>query len=143
MTTFAKVTDPERAERWREVFGTDEVAIMSPVPSHANLPGFDEPQLVYRMDLSVVTPEARARLVQQTAERFGLDTAVVDADLEREGMPILAEHVIVTSTDIGLLISCLLDDLEEEENDDQDWGRASDDDWEETWANDDDFENDW
>lgn len=129
MPTFAKATDPERAARWREVFGTDEVQVLSPVPSRANLPGFDEPQLVYLLDFSAVTPEARARLVQQTAERFGEDTAVVDADLEREGMPILADQVIVTSNNMGLLMSLVGDD----EDDEHEWWRASDDDWPETW----------
>lgn len=134
MPTFAKVTDPERAARWREVFGTDEVQVLSPVPSRANLPGFDVPQLVYLLDFSAVTPEARGRLVQQTAKRFGVDTAVVDADLEREGMPILAEHVIVTCTDMGVLMSLMDDDP----SNDNDWLLYDDiDDWpgdeEEDW----------
>lgn len=131
MPTFAKVKDPERAKKWREVFGKDEVQILSPVPFLANLPGFDEPQLVYLLDFRAMTPEARVRLVQQTAERFGEDTAVVDADLEREGMPILADEVTVTSTDMGLLMSMVGDDLEDD--DEHEWWRAGDDDWAETW----------
>jgi hypothetical protein len=132
-TTFAKATGPERAEKWRQVFGTDEVPIVSPVPHLANLPGFDEPQRVYLLALSAVTPGARARLVQQTAERFGLDTAVVDAGLENEGMPILADQVIVTSTDYSMVMN-LIDES------DNDWSLYDDiDDWPEDY----DFENDW
>lgn len=139
MTIFAKAADPERAEKWRQVFGTDEVPIVSPIPHLANLPGFDEPQIVYLLDLSAVAPEARARLVQQTAERFGLDTAVVDTELENEGMPILAVDVLMMCTDVGMMMNLIDDDLDED--DDHEWWRAGDDDWPETW--DDDFENDW
>jgi hypothetical protein len=110
MPTIAKVTDPERAKKWREIFGTDKVPIISPIPTMATLPGFEEPQSVYLLDLSAITPEQREKLVQHTAERFGLDPIMVDVDLDKVGMPILADQVVMSSDDVGLLMSMMDDD---------------------------------
>lgn len=117
MPTFAKAIDPERARLWREIFGSDEVEIISPLAIWASLPGFDLPQLVFGLYLEALSPEARHALVAYTAKRFGMDAAFVEANLEREGMPILAEHVTVTCTDVGLLMSLVDDDLDETDED--------------------------
>lgn len=79
-----------RAADFEKVFGRPMVPVTTPLPHAAFLPGFDEPQLVYLLDLEWATEQGyRQALVEHAAERFGIPADEVDADLERVGMPIL------------------------------------------------------
>jgi hypothetical protein len=84
-----------READFERVYGSTTVQVKSPIPHYATLPGFDEPQLVYLLDLEWAEREGhRARLVEFIAERFDQDPAYVDRHLDKEGMPILAESTV-------------------------------------------------
>jgi len=130
--TTGQVTNLERAETWQRIFGTDRIPLVSFVPQRGDLPGKPD-ALFYMLDLKVITAEQRARLVEVTAKRFRLDPAFVEANLDEIGVPVLADDVHVCSTDRGLFMSLVLDDmakmselLEEEQ---PDWW----DEWYEGW----------
>lgn len=132
--TFATIrVDSERAAAWREVFGGDRVPVKSILPGRANLPGKMN-ALVYEMDIAALTPDQRSRLVASIASRFEQDPAFVEANLDREGCPVLADDVTVSATNVGLLMPDFLlddDDLITLEDDD-DWN----DNWDEWEEND-------
>jgi hypothetical protein len=53
--------------------GTARVAVQSPIPHTARLPGFDDPQPVYLLDLEWVAEQGhRGSLVRHISERFGI-----------------------------------------------------------------------
>lgn len=89
------VGDSPRAGDWLHVFGGPSVPITSPVPIRANLPGHPD-TLIYLVDLPLLTPEQRTRLVEHIAGRFGIPVAEVETDLDASGYPILADDVIVS-----------------------------------------------
>lgn len=109
MTTTGKITNPQRLQDWQTVFGTDEVQIISPFPHLAHLPGHDQPQLVYMADLTKLTADQRQRLIAHIAVRFGVPVDIVARDLDRVGLPILADDVTVVSDNLGLLLSAMDD----------------------------------
>jgi hypothetical protein len=97
MTTTVTIFG-ERAAAFERVFGTAKVPVLSFLPELAALPGFDEPQPVYLIDLTWVVREGhRGALVGFLAGRFGLPRELVDADLELYGMPILAADCVVST----------------------------------------------
>ena len=117
--TTATVYDEERAALWRRVLdqpedqepGSDvraEVPILSMVPIKITVPGHDKPQTAYQLDLGAITTRQRMRLVEELAERFELDPADVERDLDEMGVPILATDVIAHSTDQSLVMGMLL-----------------------------------
>lgn len=86
----------ERATDFLTVFGTATVPVQAPVPEPAGLPGFDEPQLVYLLDLRWVVEEGHwEKLVDFTTARFGESREFVDRELADVGMPILARDTIL------------------------------------------------
>ena len=99
--TVAWITnpDPERAAFWKAVFDGDRVPIVSFMPQMATLPGFDEPQWVYLLDLKAITDEQRQRLIGALADRFDLPLEVAASSLDVHGVPILADGVTVSSSD--------------------------------------------
>lgn len=105
--TTAWVTDPERKLFWESVFDTDRVPITSIIPTRVHLPGHPDAR-AYMLDLRVITPEQRGRLVQGLAERFELDPAWLDGQLDQQGVPILSDHVCITSTDRALFFGSVL-----------------------------------
>lgn len=130
--TIARATDPARAAEWQAVFGGDTVPVKSIIPTRANLPGHHN-ALIYEVDLSLLTAEMRARLISATASKFGLAADEVARDLDSVGMPILADGVIVSSSDPrlpGLFVDETIDDggdYWDDIDDDPDW----DPDWDE------------
>jgi hypothetical protein len=92
-----------RAAWWLEVFGGDRCPVKSILPHRANLPGHPN-ALVYEMDLAALTPEMRERLVDSIASRFSLTPDLVEFHLDDEGVPILADDVVVSTTNVGLLL---------------------------------------
>lgn len=89
------IHDSERAAVAERVYGSPSVCVKSPFPQHASLPGFDTPQLVYELDLALLTPEQRERLVLYIAETFDYAPEEVRQSLDQEGFPILAEGTAV------------------------------------------------
>lgn len=82
---------PERVRQFVEVFGTNTVPVKGIIPVSANLPDFETPVPVYLLDLDKITPEQRARLVDQMVERFKEHPDEIREALNTEGMPIIAE----------------------------------------------------
>lgn len=97
--TTATATDPRRAEFWKQVFGTTTVPIKSIVPSCASVPG-NPNAVTYELDLRAISTEQRRRLVEALAEEFEIDVQLVEDNLEREGVPVLADHVAIWTTEI-------------------------------------------
>jgi hypothetical protein len=90
----ALVTDFPRKLWVVAVFGTDAVPILSPRPLRALLPKIGERE-VYLVDLAAIDTVHRLRLVAYIAEKFGLDAGEVGDELDRVGMPLLAEGCMV------------------------------------------------
>lgn len=116
--TVATIHNPERLESTRRIFGGDKVPILSIVPTKMDLPGHPN-ALAYMMDLKAITSEQRQRLVESIAARFSLDASFIDGNLDIIGVPVLADDVVVTSTDQGLVLSAFNDDFD-------DWGVRDD-----------------
>jgi hypothetical protein len=113
--TTAKAMNPERAAKWREVFGTDEVPITCPIPlSVGSFPQVGE-KPYYLMDLRAITPEQKERLIASIAFDFDLSIEEVRRDIDMVGVPILADDVIASSSDSGLFFSMIdiMDDFGE------------------------------
>jgi hypothetical protein len=108
--TVARISDRdlERVALWRRVFDGDRVPVVSFVPQEVTLPGYEEPQWAYMLDLKAITDEQRFRLIQALAERFGLLEGEVETSLEEHGVPILASAVSVSSTDRALVMGAIL-----------------------------------
>jgi hypothetical protein len=83
-------------KEWLRVYGTDTVYLQSPFAYEADIEGLGEHD-VYMLDLELLTAEQRQRQIGYIAERFNLDRAEVEAELDEHGMPILAdEDVTIT-----------------------------------------------
>lgn len=102
----ATVTDPERKAFWEGIFGGDTVPIESILPICVSVPGRSHVS-AYMLDLDVITDEQRERLIQGLAQKFGLDEAFVESEIDRQGVPILCEHVMMMCTDYGQFASLL------------------------------------
>lgn len=87
---------------WQRVFRTTLVELESPMPVLAELPGLGS-QPVYKVKLSTLRADQRARLVDYICERFNLPIDEVCASLEAHGCPILATDVAV-SFDMRFLV---------------------------------------
>jgi hypothetical protein len=106
--TRATVHDPERRAFWEEIFGGDEVPVVSFLPKLEVLPGYDRPQMCYMLDLKALSDEQRHRLVGALADKFGMSPEFVADNLEEHGVPILASDVSVSSTDRALVMGAIL-----------------------------------
>jgi hypothetical protein len=95
------IYDPRRGPFWEQMLGTRTLPVVSPVPTFAELPGFDEARPVYILDQARMTPEQLERIVQGCAERFQLDPAEVRRDMEDFGCPILADGCRLKTADAG------------------------------------------
>ncbi len=91
---FMVTVHGERAKDWEAVFGTTTLPVRAPHPYPASVPGKGF-TMVYDLDLDLVTPEQRERLVGHLATRFGLTEREVERDIERQGVPLLAEDCSV------------------------------------------------
>lgn len=106
--TVARVHDPERRAFWQAIFGGDEVPVVSFVPQACTLPGYDEPQMVYMLDLKALSDDQRFRLIQALADKFCLLEGEVESSLDEHGVPILVSDVSVSSTDRALVMGAIL-----------------------------------
>lgn len=92
--TIAIIHNPDRKQFWKEVFGADIAPVKSFAMIRANLPGHPR-ALIYELDLKALSPEIRARLVNHLCVHWNMMPAEVEAELEKTGMPILAEDVTI------------------------------------------------
>lgn len=107
--TTAKAIDPERVAKWLRIYGTDEIPITCPIPlSRASFPGIGE-QDYYQLDLKAITPEMKERVIASIALEFNLPIEQVRQSIDEIGVPVLANGVMTTCRDSGLLFS-LIDD---------------------------------
>lgn len=90
------VSDSERLRVWIDMFDAIQVHVTSPIPEMAELPGFDDDQLVYMVDLALISSRQRQKLVHYLANKFGIDSAEVEAGLDEHGVPILASDCMIT-----------------------------------------------
>lgn len=94
----------ERATDFAEVFGTVTVPVKSTCPNWAVVPSYDDPQCVFELDLGWVSAQGRREaLVEHLAARFGYAKELVDASLERIGVPILAIDCTIMSNNRDFL----------------------------------------
>lgn len=87
---------PRRAD-WIEVFGTEVLPIISPVPVVNDGPtGRRE---FYRLDVSRITPQQRQRLVRWLSKRWKLPVHEVEKSVDdpEHGVPLLADDLVVAA----------------------------------------------
>lgn len=84
------IIDPKRALEWLQILHTKTFNVTSWLPEWSNLPGLDEPQLCYLLDLDLLEPNQRRRLVRTLATRFEQPVEVVEAQLDQHGVAIPA-----------------------------------------------------
>lgn len=89
------ITDQKRAAEFQDIFGTTTVHVKSPVPEMMNLPG-KPGSLAYMLDMEFLTEAQRHALVMHIANKFVIPPGDVAATLDENGVPILAEHCVVT-----------------------------------------------
>jgi hypothetical protein len=85
------VTDERRVETYNRLFNRDWVAVKSPVPEWAELPGIGR-DLVYLMDLDELTPQELENLCQDIAQQFELPLEEVQERILEEGCPVRYEN---------------------------------------------------
>jgi hypothetical protein len=93
---YAKATDSERQELWKRIFPPDgKVPITCPLPlGHANLAGQRSP--FFLIDFDRVTPDQRARLIDEMSKKFNLPRDEVESDIQKQGAPVKATDVLVS-----------------------------------------------
>jgi hypothetical protein len=84
----------ERGEEWKGIAGTNHFPVRSPIPSLGILPGKGE-QRVYLLALDQVEPETLNRIVSHMSEKFGLTPEEARDEMEKAGIPILADECSV------------------------------------------------
>ena len=89
------ITDPKHAAEFQRIFGTTTVHVKSPLPELDNLPG-KPAKPVYMLDLELITDEQRIALIRHIADKFCIPLGEVAVTLDMHGVPILAEHCVVT-----------------------------------------------
>ena len=115
MPTITILESSPRAANWLHIFGRlTDIPIRSPFPIRVHVPDHQN-ALAYLLDVSLITNEERLRLVNHLAKYFSLTHAEVERDLDSDGVPILADDVIV-SIPQGIALSMINDpfDLDEE-----------------------------
>jgi len=108
--TTATAVDEQRRAWWREIFGCDEIPLKSPIAQWRNVPGFEEAQLCYMLDLKALPGWARARLVVALAARYDISVDRVEFLLDLEGCPVRADGVVMVSSDFSAIMDFIADD---------------------------------
>lgn len=89
------VTNIHRTAEWTAIFDTSTLFVKSPIPYPASLPGHPK-AYVYDLDLDHYDETQRQRLVDHIAAKFGIPAHQVAAELEKQGVPILADDCTPT-----------------------------------------------
>lgn len=100
--TIAKVDNPERRAFWMSTLGTDTVPILSIIPDWATLPRIGL-TLVYLLDIHALSEQQQEHLLVALAEKFQISADEARELFYRDGVPILADDVEVTTTDPALI----------------------------------------
>lgn len=91
---YARAIDPERQKMWEKIFYGGKVPITCPVPvGRANLAGQEADYFL--VDFDRVSPAEKELLIFEIADKFDLAPKEVRDDIERQGCPIKAEHILV------------------------------------------------
>ena len=90
------INHPLRQIEWLEVFGTTRLHVKSCIPVLDILPGEDEPQPVYYVDLDCLDAHQQKRLIHYLSDRFKVPAAEIQKYLAEEDLPIPAEGCILT-----------------------------------------------
>lgn len=96
--TTATILDPERSQFWLGAIGTNTLPIKSIIPIICNLPGHPSAH-AYLLDLRAIDDKMKRKIAEGIATKFRVDAGEVEADMERNGMPILAKNCNVQSSD--------------------------------------------
>lgn len=86
--------ESKRYSDWLEVFGASTIDLRSPFPEQVLLPD-ERVAYAYKLDLTVLTTEQRARLITKLARNFELSEEEVARNLDKIGCPILAEDLSI------------------------------------------------
>ena len=119
---IAIVTDPERRKYFEAILGT--VPVTSYLPTTVNVPEKGVSK-AYKLDLKRVTPMQRQAIIDHITKRFKLDAKLVTEDLEKMGVPILADQCTV-AIPANLVMPDDLGD-EDDDPDHDDWDEDEDD----------------
>ena len=91
---WASVHDPARKAEWELIMGQPDTALpVNPIPCEIEIMG--ESRLAYFLKLDLLTDPQKSRLIHHISTKFYLPLADVARRVERQGVPILADHVTV------------------------------------------------
>lgn len=84
-----------RYDEWLEVFGTDRIPLVSPLPYTGSAPGISKAQF-YKLDTSALTEDQRMRFVAHISKKFQMSEDLVWREIKSDSpIPILADDVTV------------------------------------------------
>lgn len=86
----------ERGRKWSAILGTNELPIQSPVPQRAMLPGFTDALQVYMLAIDQLADGQLNTIVNYLADNFDMSRSEAIREVQANGIPILAEDVVVT-----------------------------------------------
>jgi len=108
--TTARIYDGPRRAKWISIFPDAVVPIKSILTCRVNVPGHRSVD-AYMLDLDAISDEQREAVAKLLAESFGILLDEVRVELD-QGVPILADGVVVTERDQGMLFSMIHDDVD-------------------------------
>jgi hypothetical protein len=85
----------ERGREWKRVAGTDYFPVLSPIPVMGDLPGIGLSR-VYLLAIDQMEPNILSRIVAHLSGKFGMTAEETQAELDKGGIPILADDCMVT-----------------------------------------------
>jgi len=113
--TTAKILDKHRRAIWISIFPDAIVPIKSMLTQRVNVPGFPRAN-AYMLDLDAISDEQREGVIKMLARHFDVSIEMVRSELD-QGVPILADGVVVSSSDQGIMFSMIDDNLPFERDD--------------------------
>lgn len=93
---WATTTDNERAKEWLMVFGSIVIPVTSPQPVQCYVEGIGVTE-VYLLALDMLTDDELMNVVHHIASKWHEDVQLVFDELHRQGLPVLAANVTVTT----------------------------------------------
>jgi hypothetical protein len=97
---LAYITDPTRAAVYEPIFGGRYVPVISDVPHLVVITSLRAAIFAYRIDLSAIDDDQRARLVAHLAARHHEDPDAVNAVIDAEGIAIAAQDCLAIPADL-------------------------------------------
>lgn len=98
---WATTTDNARAKEWLTVFGSIVIPVISPTPTQAHVAGIGDTE-VYLLALDMLTEQEMISVIMHIAAKWHEDPDYVLTELHRQGLPILAADVTVTTILTGI-----------------------------------------